>query len=504
MPPETDNRREGRDAFGLALSGIDPYLASIEQSDASSGRWERLRTGQPAALRFWFRQSPVDLAPADSTTPVIQYEDPPFTVTGSIGVWLDTKGRLLRFDAVPPEHEPATPQQAGHAATNWSIPFEVAGLAIESFRPVPPEWSPVAYADERRAWQGVYPEAEDAPIRVEAAAFAGRLVSFRIIEPWTKPADVPDTSQTFTRSVTSFVEIVLPILILIGGALLAVRNIRLGRSDRRGAFRLAAYLLVIGMLAWVFMQSHFTGATSSRVFFGHLSWSLYRFVVVWIFYVAIEPYLRRLWPRTMISWARALDGRWRDPLVGRDCLLGTVAAGAMWLVLSGWPLVSGWVGVPALASPIGHDANGVVPLAGPLTGLSLMLFLHAGALFNGGLRLVMLLVLLRLLTRRTWIAVAVWLPLIVGLNIGGDAKRIIFFAFGLMWLAIFFRLGVLSLMVALGLTGLQITVPATLSTSVWYAVPSWIFLVILAAVASYGFIVSLGGGRAFGKILAEQ
>jgi hypothetical protein len=146
----------------------------------------------------------------------------------------------------------------------------------------------------------------------------------------------------------------------------------------------------------------------------------------------------------------------------------------------------------------------VLPLGGLLTGLSLMLFLHRGVLFNGGFLVVVLLVLLRLLTRRTWIAVALWLPLVVALNISGEANRMTFFAFGLMWLAIFFRLGVLSLMVALGLTGLQITLPATLSTSVWYAGPSWVFLVILTALACYGFIVSLGGGRAFGRILAEQ
>jgi len=481
----------------------DEFLLHIEQSDSSSGRWERLRTGQPSALRFWFRQSPVDLAPADSATPVIEYGDPPFTVSGMIGVWLDTKGRLLRFVAVPPEHQAATPQPAGYAATNWPTLFEAAGLNIESFLPIPSEWSPLAFADERQAWQGVYPEAEDVPIRVEAATFGGRPVSFRIVEPWTTPADVSDASHALTRSVTSLFEIVLPILILIGGALLAIRNIRMGRSDRRGAFRLAAYLFGIRMLVWVCMQGHFAGATSSRIFFGHLSWALYRFAVVWIFYVAIEPDLRRLWPRTMISWARALEGRWRDPLVGRDCLLGAVAAGAMWLCLSAVPLISGWVGVPALASPIGHEANGVMPLTGPLTGLSLMLLLHAGVLFNGGLVVVVLLVLLRLLTRRTWIAVAVWLPLLVALNLNGEAKRLIFLLFGVLILAVLFRLGVLTLMVSLGLTGLQIPVPATLSTSVWYAGPSWIFLASLTAIAVYGFIVSLGGRRAFGRILAE-
>ena len=107
------------------------------------------------------------------------------------------------------------------------------------------------------------------------------------------------------------------------------------------------------MLAWLLMPKHFAGATSSAVFFSHLASSLYTFVVVWILYIAIEPYLRRLWPRTMISWARALEGRWRDPLVGRDALLGAVATGAICLGFFGWPLISGWFGAPAPAGQNG-------------------------------------------------------------------------------------------------------------------------------------------------------
>ena len=76
--------------------------------------------------------------------------------------------------------------------------------------------------------------------------------------------------------------------------------------------------------------------------------------------------------------------------------------------------------------------------------------------------------------------------------------------FAVLWLTLLFRLGVLCLMIAIGLTGLQLPLPATLSSSVWYSAPSWLYLALFAAVATYGFIVSLGGRRAFGKILAEE
>ena len=42
----------------------------------------------------------------------------------------------------------------------------------------------------------------------------------------------------------------------------------------------------------------------------------------WLIYIGLEPYVRRVWPRTLISWTRLLSGQVRDPLVGRDVLIG--------------------------------------------------------------------------------------------------------------------------------------------------------------------------------------
>jgi predicted Ser/Thr protein kinase len=481
-----------------------PYFVHIEKTDSSPGRWERLRNGQPAALRFWLRESPVDLTPGNPANTLLSYGDPPFSVPGTVGVWLDTKGRLVQLDAVPPKHEPLTAPPAVHAATSWAGLFEAAGMKLEDFRPVPAEWSPIAFADERQAWEGAYPDAKDVPIRIEAAAFAGRPVSFRIIEPWMAPVAAAEGSEGLGQSVGSVVELVLPILILIGGALLALRNIKLGRSDRRGAFRIGMYLFAVRMLVWLFTQSHLTGPFTFDVFVSNFAFSLYRFVLVWIFYIAIEPYLRRLWPRMLISWARVLEGRWRDPLVGRDVLLGAMAAGAIWLVLVAWPLAFGWFGRPELPGDLLLDEMALKSLGGLLPAVSAMLFMHATFMLNFGFSMIVVLVLLRLLTRRTWIAVVLWVPIAVIATGRLDADLVLFLLLSSVTLTILFRLGVLPLMVMLGLSGLQVPIPATLSTSVWYAGPSWLFLAAVAAVAVYGFIVSLGGRRAFSGVLAEE
>jgi hypothetical protein len=39
-----------------------------------------------------------------------------------------------------------------------------------------------------------------------------------------------------------------------------------------------------------------------------------------LYYLAMEPFVRRIWPTALISWTRAVSGGWRDPLVGRDLL----------------------------------------------------------------------------------------------------------------------------------------------------------------------------------------
>ena len=49
--------------------------------------------------------------------------------------------------------------------------------------------------DERMAWKGTLADWADIPIRIEAAAFQGKPVYFRIISPWQKPQVAQAQSQ---------------------------------------------------------------------------------------------------------------------------------------------------------------------------------------------------------------------------------------------------------------------------------------------------------------------
>jgi len=41
-------------------------------------------------------------------------------------------------------------------------------------------------------------------------------------------------------------------------------------------------------------------------------------VLLWTVYLALEPFVRRYWPRVLVSWTSVLTGRGSDDVVGRD------------------------------------------------------------------------------------------------------------------------------------------------------------------------------------------
>ena len=58
---------------------------------------------------------------------------------------------------------------------------------------------------------------------------------------------------------------------------------------------------------------------------------------VWLFYLAVEPYARRLRPWTLVSWTRFLGGGLGDPVVGRDTLVGLTWAVLLFALVCFFP-----------------------------------------------------------------------------------------------------------------------------------------------------------------------
>jgi hypothetical protein len=60
-----------------------------------------------------------------------------------------------------------------------------------------------------------------------------------------------------------------------------------------------------------------------------LGFGLVRALVAWLFYLALEPAVRRRRPRAAIAWSRLLRGGIRDPLVARETLIGLAVGAAI-------------------------------------------------------------------------------------------------------------------------------------------------------------------------------
>ena len=250
-------------------------------------------------------------------------DDPPLDVSGMTLVRLNPLGRLTQFIAVPPQVE----KPAGAAPSpDWAPLFSAAGLDPSKWPPAQPTWTPPVYSDARAAWTGSLAERPDIPMRIEAAAYRGKPVYFELIGPWTRPERMQPYQPTAGERAVLVIFIVLLLSVLVGGAMLARRNLRLGRGDRRGASRLAAFVFAAWAVAWFFGAHHVPNFAEFGLFIEFLVWGLVWSCFFWVLYIALEPYVRRRWPATLVSWSRLLAGGFRDPLVGRDVLAGCLWA----------------------------------------------------------------------------------------------------------------------------------------------------------------------------------
>ena len=199
--------------------------------------------------------------------------------------------------------------------------------------------------------------------------------------------------------VTGFLLIILLAALIGGGAFFARRNLRMGRGDRRGAARLAYLVFLFTAVVWIFSEHHVPAPGEVYLFVLFARWALFASGLIWLLYISLEPFVRRRWPVALISWSRLLSGSCRDPLVGRDVLIGCVF-GIAWILpyRLEYPAAS-WMGVPPqppFAGPLHlfSGARAIVPVVSSL--LVYAIFFGLASLF--------ILFLLRVLLRRQWAA----------------------------------------------------------------------------------------------------
>jgi serine/threonine-protein kinase len=335
---------------------------------------------------------------------------------------------------------------------------------------------------------------------VQAAAYGGRPVSFAVLSPDEFEARSPRRASLMRQRGES-VLLSLIFVVWIGGAILAWRNVRLGRCDRRGTLRVALWVFAAGMLAWLFRASHIAGGYEVAVLDVGLAQALSGAAQFWILYAAVEPYVRRLWPQALISWSRLVDGRWRDPLVGRNLLLGVLAGVAGVLALSLQHLAP-WFGLPPQPLVESH----VLTLAGPAA-LAGFLIERLGQ-GPGQVFALVVLLFLRLVLRKPLLAAGAFVALMtVVFNLFNEGHPVLgWFAWLLntsLLLWVLTRLGYLAMIVMTVAHALLTQFPLTADLSAWYAPGGLTAVLVLLALAAFGFYTSQAGQPIFGPGPAE-
>jgi hypothetical protein len=354
--------------------GFDYDLNALRWYGAHGGpleQWNRLALGQPPVVRFWYRASPSPIDPRNPVGPATLL-DPPAENPGDAVIELDADARLLRFA----ERPAAASTPPSNTTPDWPAFFKTAGLDINAFTPELPRGTPTFFADARQSWRGPAPSWPAGEVHVDAASVEGRPVSFVVNGPWTAWQAPPSTAARLAEIVSAVISAGL-VLVAIW---LAVINVRGSRADREGAYRVGLFAFLVQMTRWALEPSHSSDPATEalRLYMGLAFGLLFAFIVGGA-YLGLEPFVRRYWPRALVGWTRLLSGRFRDPVVGRDLLVGVtlgtigpIVAAAYQLVprAFGWPAPAGWL--PPLT-----------PAAGLASSLPLIAFNMNWSLING-------------------------------------------------------------------------------------------------------------------------
>jgi serine/threonine-protein kinase len=488
-------------AYGFTSDG--DYLDYIQDHDKSQTRWQRLSSDRPPTILFWYRQSPRGLESLNffnsAGSGVVTQSDPPSDVTGMITVVADSRGRLISFKRLPPEHDPP---DGSAAAPDWSALFAAAGLDPAAFTSAAPEWTPLFYSDTRAAWTRQLPAPASVTERIEAAAYRGKPVFFRVLYPWNKPGRDQAFQPSTHQKLANIIGILIFAALILGSAFVVRRNRRFKRGDEAGSSRLGNFLFFLFLAMWALRAHHLASTDEFGVTILGLAGAFLFSSFARLLYFALEPFVRRRDPHTLISWTRLIGGKIRDPLVSRDVLIGTAYGVLLALFEYSDNLVLPLFGglPPEPGTPSMETLLGFRPVLGSVFAYTWIFVLYALGIF-------FILFLLRFLVKKDWVAALVIVFLGAISNTGGDYFWATFLASAVIWLSIYIvlrRFGVLALVVGLVVQNMLVVFPMTSHLSRWYASGAVTGMVIIAAIALLALYYALAGQRLFSAPSLDQ
>lgn len=284
--------------------------------------------------------------------------------------------------------------------------------------------------------------------------------------------------------------LVTAIAVVLIAAVFAWRNIRSARGDRVGAIRVSAAIVVIEFAARV-IQADYPATLSDRIWIltTALKEALYSGALLFVLYLSLEPLIRRTAPDLLIAWRRLLSGRWKDPLVGRDTLIG-IFVGVLHTLIStlSW-IIPGLAGAGPPRIPVPGDLRMLVSQTKAFAGLGLSL---SQSVFIG-LITIFIFSLLAWLTRRRWGgALLIFLLINTGYFFAMKQVNWTGILLAAMMAVLIARFGVLATVVQYFTFFALFHYPLLVDTSRWFFASSALSLAVLAAITLVATRAALG------------
>ena len=459
------------------------YDAALRRSRARDLPSSSIGELRPGLMRFVMRQSPQRMAPRGTVqtgnsvyifqSGRVTDDDPPLNLPGSTMVTLDQNRALVEYRALP---------AGGSAGMDWTPLLAATGVDMTTLRPASPAATPPVASDARLAWTASF-KGQQGRVSIDSASLNGKPAWLRVAGPWG--AGERAAVWLPVPAGIAFFQLVLMIASTVIAVVITRRSLRRGRADRTGALRLALYLGAVLFAAWMIAAHHAADPDAeAQMFSSGVGEASARALIVWIFYIALEPGVRRNWPRSLIGWTRLLAGRFRDPMVGREILLG-IAGGAIGAQLF-------WLGAAVVrwrrdaVGPLYIHGSALDPLpvfiGDRLVGHVASIAIAIGSAF--------LLLMFRQLfgPRGAFVAYGLLGSLFVFTSPAVSAF-ILFEAFVLL------RFGLLTAAATGATADLLLNSPLTLDTSAWFWPRAAIVLVLIGAAAVWAARVARSGAR---------
>jgi hypothetical protein len=233
-----------------------------------------------------------------------------------------------------------------------------------------------------------------------------------------------------------------------------------------------------------------------------LSVSLLVGLLMWILYVALEPYVRRRWPQTMISWTRVLNGRLRDPVVGGHLLVGIFfGVFSAFSSEAGAFIATRATGVPSQTVLL-STMMGVARLASAMVGMLPNSILNTLGIF-------FVLFIFRLIFRKEWLTATVFVLFFAGLGtLAASGATLMTLPIRLLsicvMLYVMLRCGLFPYVVGACVASVLVLFPVTTDFSAWYAGSAIFTLACIVALTGYAFHTALAGRPLFKAGFLEE